>query len=48
VLCMAAAILGEEPIRRIVETWLSTPFDGGRHARRVNKIALLEGRRPLG
>ena len=42
VLCLSAAVLGEEPIRRIVETWLNTPFDGGRHARRVNKIALLE------
>lgn len=42
VLCLSAAILGEEPIRRIVETWLNTPFDGGRHARRVKKIALLE------
>lgn len=43
VLCLSAAILGGEPIRRIVETWLNTPFDGGRHARRVKKIALLEG-----
>jgi ribose 5-phosphate isomerase B len=42
VLCLSAAILGEEPIRRVVETWLNTPFDGGRHARRVKKIALLE------
>jgi ribose 5-phosphate isomerase B len=27
---------------RIVRTWLETPFDGGRHARRVQKIRDLE------
>lgn len=42
VLCIPAAMLGEQLIRRIVETWLSTPFEGGRHARRLEKIAMLE------
>jgi ribose 5-phosphate isomerase B len=28
----------EETARAIVETWLETPFDGGRHARRIAKI----------
>jgi len=28
--------------RRIVAAWLSTPFDGGRHRRRVNKILRFE------
>ena len=46
VLCLSAAMLGEEPIRRIVEAWLNTPFDGGRHARRVAKIARLEHTHP--
>lgn len=23
---------------RIIETWLKTPFDGGRHERRINRI----------
>jgi ribose 5-phosphate isomerase B len=27
---------------QIVETWLATPFAGGRHQRRVEKIAQLE------
>jgi len=27
---------------RIVETWLATPFAGGRHQRRVDKISQLE------
>ena len=26
----------------MVEIWLSTPFEGGRHARRVAKIAEIE------
>jgi ribose 5-phosphate isomerase B len=29
---------------RIVQVWLDTPFDGGRHARRVDKIKELEER----
>jgi ribose 5-phosphate isomerase B len=28
--------------REILKTWLETPFAGGRHLRRVNKIAQLE------
>ncbi|HJS08726.1 MAG TPA: hypothetical protein VJ809_13745 [Pirellulales bacterium] len=26
----------------MVEIWLNTPFEGGRHARRVDKIAEIE------
>jgi len=26
----------------MIQTWLATPFEGGRHARRVEKIAALE------
>ena len=42
VLCLSADLLGERLIDRMVEIWLTTPFDGGRHARRVEKIAELE------
>jgi len=43
VLCLAGDMLGGELIRRIVLSWLSTPFDGGaRHERRVKKIAMIE------
>lgn len=42
VLCLSADLLGERIIDRIIETWLSTPFEGGRHARRVEKITQLE------
>jgi ribose 5-phosphate isomerase B len=42
VLCFSASLLGEQLISHITETWLRTPFEGGRHARRLEKIALLE------
>ncbi len=42
VLCLSADMLGEQLIDRMVEIWLSTPFEGGRHARRISKIARLE------
>lgn len=42
VLCLSADMLGEKLIDRMVEIWLNTPFEGGRHARRVEKIADLE------
>lgn len=42
VLCLSADLLGERLIDRMVELWMTTPFEGGRHARRVAKIAELE------
>lgn len=42
VLCLSADLLGQRLIESIVRVWLSTPFDGGRHDRRVRKIALIE------
>jgi ribose 5-phosphate isomerase B len=44
ILCLSADLLGERIIDRIIETWLATPFEGGRHARRVEKIRDLERR----
>jgi ribose 5-phosphate isomerase B len=46
VLCLSADMLGERLIDRMVEIWLSTDFEGGRHARRVEKISQLEGGGP--
>ncbi len=49
VLCLSADLLGHKLIEKIVEVWLSTPFDGGRHARRLRKIsAIEEGKDPSG
>jgi ribose 5-phosphate isomerase B len=42
VLCLSADLLGEELIERMVRIFLDTPFDGGRHARRVEKIGKIE------
>ncbi len=44
VLCLSGDLLGEKLASRLVEIWLKAPFDGGRHARRNQKIAALEGR----
>jgi len=38
VLCFGARIIGSSMAEKMVEVWLSTPFDGGRHERRVGKI----------
>jgi len=42
VLCLSGDLLGENSIRRIVEIWLSTDFNDGRHERRVHKIDMIE------
>jgi ribose 5-phosphate isomerase B len=44
VLCLSGDLLGEKLASRLVEIWLKTPFEGGRHARRNQKIALIEKR----
>ena len=47
VLCISGDQIGEVLLRKIVEVWLNTEFVGGRHQRRVNKIAAIEeGRDP--
>src|SRR2546430_16429403 len=38
VLALPARFLDEDQARQIVKTWLDTPFDGGRHERRIEKI----------
>ncbi|AQT69018.1 Putative sugar phosphate isomerase YwlF [Anaerohalosphaera lusitana] len=42
VLCMSGDLLGNTMLRKMVETWLTTEFLGGRHKRRVSKIAAIE------
>jgi ribose 5-phosphate isomerase B len=42
VVCMSADLLGQRLIEKIVDIWLSTPFQGGRHERRVKKIHAIE------
>ena len=44
VLTLGAGLIGEALARQIVKTFLETPFAGGRHARRVDKIMETERR----
>ena len=38
VLVLPARFVSEEEAMEILHRWLETPFEGGRHARRVAKI----------
>lgn len=42
VMCLSGDLLGDRLIHRMVEIWITTQFEGGRHARRVEKIAEIE------
>ena len=42
VLCLSADLLGQRLIEKIVDIWLGTAFQGGRHERRVKKIHAIE------
>jgi ribose 5-phosphate isomerase B len=42
VLTLGAGLIGVNLAKQIVTVWLSTPFGGGRHERRVNKIIIYE------
>lgn len=43
VLCLSGRKLEEEQAIKIVETWLNTSFEGGRHEGRINLISQLTG-----
>lgn len=42
VLCFGARVVGSELAKMIVEEWLKTEFEGGRHQRRVDMIMEIE------
>lgn len=44
VLVLGGRIIGRDLAREIVKTWMTTPFEGGRHENRLNKIKLIEER----
>jgi len=51
VLAMGGRILGADLAREMLKVWLETPFEGGRHERRLRKVAeierkILEGEKP--
>jgi ribose 5-phosphate isomerase B len=43
VLVLPARFVSEEDGVAILKAWLDTPFEGGRHERRVEKIELEDG-----
>ena len=49
VLCLSADLIGPILAKRILDVWMSTSFEGGRHERRLAKITRIErGQDPSG
>jgi ribose 5-phosphate isomerase B len=48
VLCLSGDLLSSRVAERVVEKWLETEFEGGRHHRRVEKIRDLERENHMG
>lgn len=46
VLCLGGRVVGPELARSILEAFLTTDFEGGRHKRRLDKIASFESPTP--
>ena len=44
VLCVGQRACGDAVAMKILEVWMGTPFDGGRHAERIARIGDLERR----
>lgn len=42
ILCIAADLMGHRTIERVIQTFFAADFEGGRHARRIGKIAEIE------
>jgi ribose 5-phosphate isomerase B len=42
VLALSSKFVSEELAKRILDVWLSTEFEGGRHKRRIDKIIAFE------
>lgn len=43
-MALGAGVVGEKLALEIVDVWLDTAFEGGRHARRVEKMMAYEDR----
>ncbi|MBI5050930.1 MAG: ribose 5-phosphate isomerase B [Nitrospirae bacterium] len=43
-LILPGRIIDQETAKEVVRTWFSTPFEGGRHQRRLDKIKAIEER----
>lgn len=45
VLVLGGRVIGVELAKDIAKVWMETPFEGGRHERRLKKISLIEEKR---
>jgi ribose 5-phosphate isomerase B len=46
VLCLSGDLLSSRSTERLVEIWMDTEFEGGRHQRRLDKILEMEQKAP--
>jgi ribose 5-phosphate isomerase B len=46
VLCLSGDLLSSRSTERLVEIWMDTEFEGGRHQRRLDKILDMEQKAP--
>ena len=44
ILILPGRIIDKETAKEIVKIWFSTPFEGGRHQRRLDKIKEIESK----
>jgi len=44
VLCLGGKMIGQLAAREIVQKWIETPYGGGRHQRRLDKVMEVEKR----
>lgn len=42
IVCIGARVIGPETAKMIVETFLTTEYEGGRHQKRIDMISELE------
>lgn len=42
ILCLSGDMVSEQAVEGIVNAWLDTPFENGRHQRRLDKLAAIE------
>lgn len=48
VLCLSADLIGDSLLDDMIAVWVATEFEGGRHARRLDKISAIETHNGLG
>ena len=46
-LALGGRVIAPELAKLIVEIWVKTPFEGGRHQRRIDMFSLIEAGKPL-